>query len=270
MLIDMARAYLRHGAKGVMLMSRKVDKLQEQAALLRKETGGQAEAVGGDIRNADSCKAGIAKCIELYGRLDVLINGAAGNFLASANKLSANAFRTVMEIDTLGTFNMCSAAFHAYMGANGGVIINISATIHWNGAALQCHSASAKAGVDAMTKVLACEWGPHGIRVCGLVPGPIGGTEGLARLSDGNNANDKTKANNAINTSAATGGTKYTTMTIPCLRLGHVFDISACGLYLASEAASYITGTNIVVDGGSYLTAPNHMFKQEAFVEKWA
>jgi len=126
-----------------------------------------------------------------FGRLDVLVNGAAGNFLASASKLSSNGFKTVLEIDTIGTFNMCSAAFKVFMGKNGGVIINISATLHWNGSALQVHSSSAKAAIDAMTKVLACEWGPHGIRVVGIVPGSIEGTEGFERLGSLENANNK-------------------------------------------------------------------------------
>ena len=83
------------------------------------------------------------------------------------------------------------------MGEKGGIIINISASLHWNGTALQAHSAAAKAGIDALTKVLACEWGPHGVRVVGIVPGPIEGTEGFARLGDINNMNNKEATANA-------------------------------------------------------------------------
>jgi len=207
--------------------------------------------------------------VNKFGRLDVLINGAAGNFLASASKLSSKGFRTVLEIDTLGTFNMSSAAFKGYMGANGGVIINISATLQWNGTALQVHAASAKAAIDAMTKVLACEWGPHGIRVVGLVPGAIGGTEGLARLMSFDTVNNKEASKAAV--SNAEGKSKQTDVapTVPCLRLGFVEDISNAGLYLASPAASYITGCNLVVDGGAYLTQPNHPFTMPPFVEAW-
>ena len=111
-----------------------------------------------------------------------------------------------MEIDTLGTFNMSKEVFNqSFSKQKSGVIINISAELHWNGSALQAHSAAAKAGVDALTKVLACEWGPHGVRVTGLVPGAIKGTEGMSRLGDislMNNkeaskaAHEKTKGNN--------------------------------------------------------------------------
>jgi peroxisomal 2,4-dienoyl-CoA reductase len=128
---------------------------------------------------------------DTYGSLDVVVNGAAGNFLATASTISTNGFKTVLEIDTLGTFNMCQAAFKTFMGENGGVIINISASLHWNGSVLQAHPSAAKAGIDALTKVLACEWGPHGIRVCGIVPGFIEGTEGFARLGSLSNMNNK-------------------------------------------------------------------------------
>jgi 2,4-dienoyl-CoA reductase [(3E)-enoyl-CoA-producing], peroxisomal len=136
----------------------------------------------GDVRDEKSCAKVCQAIVEAEGRLDVLVNGAAGNFLSSASKLSAKGFRTVMEIDTVGTFIMSKAAFDAYMGKNGGCIINISALLHWNGSALQAHSSAAKAAIDALTKVLACEWGPHKIRVTGIVPGAIKGTEGFERL----------------------------------------------------------------------------------------
>ena len=130
--------------------------------------------------------------MQRFGKIDILVNGAAGNFLASAEKLSTNGFKTVMEIDTIGTFNMSKAVFNNSMKANrSGNIINISALLHWNGTALQAHSSAAKAGVDALTKVLAVEWGPYGIRVNGLVPGPIRGTEGFERLGDLSLMNNK-------------------------------------------------------------------------------
>ena len=137
-----------------------------------------------------------------------MVNGAAGNFLASAEKLSTNGFKTVMEIDTLGTFNMSKAAFNNSMKANrSGNIINISALLHWNGTALQAHSSAAKAGVDALTKVMAVEWGPYGVRVNGIVPGAIKGTEGFERLGNlslMNNkaATSKARANKASSSNA--------------------------------------------------------------------
>jgi len=153
--------------------------------------------VPGDIRKSEGCAASVKKVVDEFGRIDILVNGAAGNFLASASKLSTNGFRTVMEIDTMGTFNMSREVFNQSMSKNGGVIINLSAMLHWNGSALQAHSAAAKAGVDALTKVLACEWGPHGVRVCGLVPGAITGTEGFARLGDISLMNNREGTKNA-------------------------------------------------------------------------
>ena len=150
------------------------------------------------MRQSDLCAAAVKKAVDEFGKIDILVNGAAGNFLATASKLSTNGMRTVLEIDTLGTFNMSREVFNQSMSKNGGgVIINISASLHWNGSALQAHSSAAKAGVDALTKVLACEWGPHNVRVVGLVPGAIKGTEGMARLGDPSLMNNRSKTNAA-------------------------------------------------------------------------
>lgn len=183
MLAKIAEGFAKHGAKAVILMSRSQDKISKAAAEVAKF--GQAEGLAGDVRKYEDCKKVVSHILEKYGQLDVLVNGAAGNFLAQAEKLSTNGFRTVMEIDTIGTFNMSKAAYTLAMKPRKfGVILNISAELHWNGSVFQAHSAAAKAGVDALTKTLACEWGPHGIRVNGLCPGAIEGTEGFARLGD--------------------------------------------------------------------------------------
>ena len=175
MISEIAKAFLVHGCSGVALMARKAEKLQAVVDELNQVSpGGRCVAVPGDVRKSDLCAAAVKKVVDEFGKIDILVNGAAGNFLASASKLSTNGFRTVMEIDTVGTFNMCREVFnHSFSKNGGGVIINISAILHWNGSALQAHSSAAKAGVDALTKVLACEWGPHGVRVTGLVPGAI-------------------------------------------------------------------------------------------------
>lgn len=136
MLSEIARAYLRHGAAGVGLMARKAEKLKAVCDELQKGATGKVIALSGDVRDTKSCQSVVETMLSHFGRLDVLVNGAAGNFLASAAKLSSNGMRTVLEIDTLGTFNMSQACFKACMGSNGGVIINISALLHWNGTAL--------------------------------------------------------------------------------------------------------------------------------------
>lgn len=112
------------------------------------------------------------------------MNGAAGNFLCPFESLSKNAFTTVLQIDTVGTF-LLSKYVNELCFQKGGVIINISANLHYNGTALQTHAGVAKAGVDAMTKHLAVELGPKGVRVVGICPGIISGTEGLSKLKGG-------------------------------------------------------------------------------------
>lgn len=214
----------------------------------------------GDVSKESSCQKVVEKVKEQLGRIDVLVNGAAGNFLATSEKLSTNAIRRVLEIDTLGTFNMSKTVYNHCMKSQGsGVIINISASLHWNGSWGQAHSSAAKAGVDALTRVLACEWGPSGVRVVGVVPGPIQGTEGFHRLADINNINNKTKTNNSMQ-QGDSNALQHLKVIMPVQRFGHVNDISNCVLFIASPAASFVTGTNFVVDGGQYLTYPNILF----------
>lgn len=119
--------------------------------------------------------------------------------------------------------------------------------------------------------MLATEWGPHGIRVAGIVPGPIEGTEGFARLGDLDNLNNKDKANSAFEGKGYENETlKLAKSYMPVQRFGHVQDISNAALFLGSPAASFITGTNLTVDGGQYLTIPNTMFGFGAFVKNWS
>lgn len=152
-----------------------------------------------DVREEKECQQAVETCLKTFGKIDILINGAAGNFLASSAKLSAKGFKTVMEIDTLGTFNMSRAAFnHAFKQQKSGVILNISATLHYVGTALQAHAAAAKAGVDALTRVMAVEWGPYNVRVSGIVPGPIAGTEGFERLGSLSTINNKEASKSAF------------------------------------------------------------------------
>src|SRR5207247_6022759 len=123
----------------------------------------------------------ILATVERFGRVDIVVNGAAGNFLCAADELSPNGFGTVVDIDLKGTFNVCRAAF-AQLKEHHGQILNISATLHYLGTPMQLHVSAAKAGVDALTKNLAVEWGRYGIRVNAIAPGPIEDTEGMKRL----------------------------------------------------------------------------------------
>jgi len=222
-----------HGAK-LAIIGRRTNVLEEACQKFKKE-GIEAVGFQGDVRDAKSCEKVVESVIKHYGRLDLLINGAAGNFLCAAQDLSANAFQTVIGIDLLGTFNMSKAAFNALCESKGS-IINISATLHYGATIYQTHASAAKAGVDSVTRSLAIEWGKHGIRVNGIAPGPIAETEGMKRLGAG------------IGEEAVSG-------KIPMRRFGTTHEIGYAALFLASKVASgYISGDTLVVDGASWLS----------------
>lgn len=197
--------------------------------------GARGFAAAGDVRDPAAAEAAVTSTVEAFGRLDILVNGAAGNFLCLAENLSPNGFGAVVDIDLKGTFHMCRAAL-PHLKENRGSVLNISATLHYLGTAAQLHVSAAKAGVDALTRVLAVEWGPHGIRVNGIAPGPIAGTEGVRRLLVGE---AKTR----------------TVDTTPLRRLGAIDDVSQAALYLCSDLASFVTGVTLVVDGGLWLAS---------------
>src|SRR4029078_4121064 len=174
-----ARAFAEHGAK-LAITSRKEENLIAKKHFI-EENGGECLALPADVREYDTISAAIAKTVDHYGRIDLVVNGAAGNFLCAADQLSPNGFGTVVDIDTKGTFNVCRAAFDALKESKG-QILNISATLHYLATPMQIHVSAAKAGVDAITRNLSVEWGPYGIRVNGIAPGPIEDTEGMKRL----------------------------------------------------------------------------------------
>jgi peroxisomal 2,4-dienoyl-CoA reductase len=231
-----AAAYARLGAD-VCLVSRKQEVLDATAAAIAAETGRAVLAVAADVRDAASIQHAVQSTIERFGKLDTVINGAAGNFLAPAAALSPNGFRTVVDIDLNGTFNTARAAFEALSRSGDAVILNISATLHYHGTPLQIHASAAKAGVDAITRNLAVEWGQFGIRVCGIAPGPIAETEGVRRLAPGELTGKMTAA-------------------IPARRFGAIDEIAAAAVFLRSPAAAYITGHILVVDGGHCVATP--------------
>lgn len=226
-----ALALAEHGCD-VAITSRKIEHLEPTAKEIR-DRGVRAVAKAADVRDAAAVEAAIASCVDVLGRLDILINGAAGNFICLAENLSPNGFGTVVDIDLKGTFNVSKAAL-PHLKKQGGSVINISATLPYLGTIAQSHAAAAKAGVDSLTRVLACEWGPYGIRVNGIAPGPIEGTEGVRRLTS---------------ESSRAGALQQ----CPLGRLGTTDDIANASLFLCSEAASYVNGVTLVVDGGLWL-----------------
>jgi peroxisomal 2,4-dienoyl-CoA reductase len=237
-----AAAFARLGAD-VCIASRKAEVLAATAAEVGAATGREVLTVAGDVRNPDDAQRMVDATVARFGKLDTLVNNAAGNFLAPATALSANAFRTVIEIDLNGTFHLCKAAFAALSASRSGAIINLSATLHYHGTPLQLHASAAKAGIDALTRNLAVEWGGAGIRVNGIAPGPIGDTEGMRRLAPGDAAQ------------RAQAG-------IPLGRFGTVDEIAAAAVFLRSSAAAYVTGTVLVVDGGHCINQPMFLMAQ--------
>ncbi|HEX5063684.1 MAG TPA: SDR family oxidoreductase [Kofleriaceae bacterium] len=234
-----AAAYARFGAD-VCIVSRKQDVLEKTAAELSAASGRQVLAVAADVRQPDDVARAVAQTVERFGKLDTLVNGAAGNFLAPAAGLSPNGFRTVIDIDLVGTFHAARAAFEQLRASGRGLVLNISATLHYHGTPLQIHASAAKAGVDAITKNLAVEWGQFGIRSCGIAPGPIGDTEGMKRLAPGDIA-------------------KKAMAGIPAGRFGTIDEIAAAAVYLRSPAAAYVSGHVLVVDGGHCVSTPSLM-----------
>ncbi len=232
-----AQAFARFGAD-VCIVSRKQDVLDKTAAELSAATGRKVLGIAADVRKPDDVARAIAQTVETFGKLDTLVNGAAGNFLAPAAGLSPNGFRTVIDIDLVGTFNASRAAFEQLKAAGNALVLNISATLHYHGTPLQIHASAAKAGVDAITKNLAVEWGQFGIRACGIAPGPIGDTEGMKRLAPGD-------------------ATEKMTRHIPAQRFGYIDEIAAAAVYLRSPAAAYVSGHVIVVDGGQSVAFPS-------------
>ena len=228
-----ARAMAEAGAR-VVLVSRKMEHLLPAAEVIR-EGGGEALPFAADVRQMEEVERAIGATIEQYGGLDIVVNGAAGNFLCPAEELSPNGFGTVVDIDLKGTFNVCRAAFAELKKRNGSAsILNISATLHYMGTPLQLHVSAAKAGVDALTRNLAVEWGRYGIRVNAIAPGPIEDTEGMMRLVP-----------QPVKEKMRRG--------IPRGSFGRISDIEHAAVFLSSDAASFINGAILVVDGGHWM-----------------
>lgn len=230
-----AQGFARAGAN-LSLISRSPDKVASAVAQLQAG-GAQAFGAPADVRQPEAVQQALQAAADRFGPIDVLVSGAAGNFLASALDLSPNAFRTVVDIDLMGSFHVARFA-HAHLRQPGACVIQISASQAFTPTPFQAHVCAAKAGVDMLTQVLAMEWGPQGIRVNSIVPGPIADTEGLKRLAP----TEETLAAMA--------------QRVPLRRLGRTEDIARMAMLLASDWGSYITGAIIPVDGGLALTGP--------------
>lgn len=230
--LAIAERFAEHGAS-VALIGRTKEKL-ENAARGIEHSGGKAAGFPADVRDYDGLASAIKSAHDRFGEIDILVCGAAGNFPAPALGMSANGFKAVVDIDLLGTFNTCRAAFD-HLSKPGASIVNISAMQAFVPMAMQVHVCAAKAGVDMITRTLAIEWGPMGVRVNSIAPGAVDETEGMSRLAPTEEAR------------------KQFMGMIPLRRFAMKSEIADLALFLSSEAAQFITGAVMVCDGGQSL-----------------
>jgi NAD(P)-dependent dehydrogenase (short-subunit alcohol dehydrogenase family) len=233
--LGIAHAFARHGAH-VAVVSRSPEKVSAAVAELKKH-GGKVFGAAADVRDVAAISGALKDAHGMLGNFDVLISGAAGNFPAAALGMSTNAFKAVVDIDLLGTFNVLRTG-HQYLRKPGAVVINISAPQAVHAQPLQAHVCAAKAGVDMLTQVLAIEWGADGIRVNSVIPGPIAETEGMARLAP----TEETK--------------EFARRAVPLGRFGTKDEVANACLFLASPLAAYISGAILPVDGGLTAAGP--------------
>lgn len=230
--LRIAERFAEHGAK-VCLLGRTQAKLDASAGAITK-AGGTAMGIAADVRDYDGVASALARTREMWGEIDILLCGAAGNFPAAVTGMSANGFKAVIDIDLLGTFNTCRAAFE-HLRKPGASIISISATHAFIPIPMQSHVCAAKAGIDIFSKTLAVEWAPSGIRVNVVTPGPVDETEGMRRLAPTPEIREKVMA------------------SVPLRRFATKDEIADLTLFLCSDAAAYITGAVCVCDGGQSL-----------------
>ena len=221
------------GAK-IVLVGRTQEKLDRAAAGIR-EAGGEATGFAADVRDYEALADSLRKTHELYGEIDILLCGAAGNFPAPALGMPANGFKAVIDIDPLGTFNACRAAYQ-HLHKPGASVIAISATHAFRPIPLQSHVCAGKAGVDILIKTLAVEWGSAGVRLNVVTPGPVGDTEGMRRLAPTEDIRSRLA------------------QSIPLRLFATKDEIADLALFLCTDAAAYITGAIFVCDGGQSLT----------------
>jgi NAD(P)-dependent dehydrogenase (short-subunit alcohol dehydrogenase family) len=235
---EIARQYGLHGAK-VAILSRKPDKIFAAVEALKAE-GLDVIGFPCDVRDYGRLEEVYRETVAAFGKIDIVLSGAAGNFLAPALGMSANAFKTVVDIDLLGTFNVFRASFE-HLNRPGASLIAITAGQAVKPMMFQIHACAAKAGVNMITKCLALEWGPAGVRVNAISPGPIADTEGMVRLAPDDQAEATIKGRIALRDYGTKG------------------DIAEMAIFLSTDSARYITGSIINVDGGSELgdAAPN-------------
>lgn len=233
----MTRYFLELGAN-VAISSRNLEKLQNTAKELEQETGGSCLPVQCDVRHYDQVEAMLKTVLDTFGKVDVLLNNAAGNFISPTERLSANAFDTIIDIVLKGTKN-CTLAFGKHWidtKQERSKVLNIVTTYAWTGSGYVVPSAAAKAGVLAMTRSLAVEWAKYGMQFNAIAPGPFPTKGAWDRLLPGDLKDKFDMAKK-----------------VPLKRVGEHQELANLAAYLVSDFSSYINGEVITIDGGEWL-----------------
>jgi NAD(P)-dependent dehydrogenase (short-subunit alcohol dehydrogenase family) len=234
--LGIARRFAAHGAK-VVVMSRNEERVKAASDELR-QLGGEVLGFSADARDYAGVEATMTQAAETFGGLDIVVAGQAGNFYAPALGMSANGFRTIVDIDLNGSFNVFRAAY-TFLRRPGASLIAITAPEAVRPLHFQAHVCAAKAGLNMLIKCLALEWGPSGVRVNGLSPGPIEGSWGMDNVATPNQSMKEQIAR-----------------AMPLSRWGSADEVADGALFLASDASSYVTGTILDVDGGAAILSP--------------
>jgi NAD(P)-dependent dehydrogenase (short-subunit alcohol dehydrogenase family) len=245
--LAIADAFAMRGAN-VAIASRSSERVEAAAAQLQTH-GGRVEGLVADVRDPEAVLAALSAAHARLGAIDVLVSGAAGNFVAPALNMSSNGFKTVVDIDLNGSFNVLRHGYQ-FLRRPGASVISISAPQAFNPTMFQAHVCAAKAGIDMLTRVLAMEWGGAGVRVNSIVPGPIGDTEGVERLAPTEEARRRMLA------------------SIPLERFGARSDVADMALFLSSSMAGFVTGAVIPVDGGSSLHGGRQLGNADDFARR--
>lgn len=227
--LGIAKCFAAAGAD-VSVASRSQEKVDAAVSELQSH-GGTSHGYALDVRDVEAVGDALEAHSKDAGDIDVLVSGAAGNFPALANDMSANGFKSVVDIDLLGSFHVLKSAF-PYLKKPGASVINISAPQAFLAMPMQSHVCAAKAGVDMLTRTLALEWGPAGIRINSIAPGPIDDTEGMRRLAPTEKIVEQVKR------------------SVPLQRMGQAHEIGNAAMFLSSDAGAYVSGIVMPVDGG--------------------
>ena len=241
---SMATRFAELGAD-LVITSRRKEVIEKTAEELR-EHGGKVLAIACDVRDPDQVNDMVSQTVNEFGKIDILLNNAAGNFISPTEDLSPNAFKTIVDIVLNGTFNCTQAAGKVMREKDGGVILNIVTTYAWTGSGYVVPSASAKAGVLAMTRSLAVEWAKYGIRTVAIAPGPFPTKGAWSRLAP-----------------PGLGIQKKMKNRVPLKRVGEHIELANLATYLISDQAAYINGEVVTIDGGEWLQGAGEMNELE-------